>query len=100
MKAPKIAHGLILSCLLTLPACKQAPLLPAPVITFNACQTVTPCRLSAMAPVTNGDLNDALTETRGAWARCAATVDMIAACQAKFDAAAAAPGASVPESAP
>jgi len=42
--------------------------------------------LPAMAPQTNGALNNALTVTKAAWARCAATVDMIADCQARIDA--------------
>ncbi|WP_244110483.1 Rz1-like lysis system protein LysC [Burkholderia ambifaria] len=66
--------------------CKQAPIAPAPVIMLNACQTVTRCMLPAMAPQTNGALNNALTVTKAAWARCAATVDMIADCQARIDA--------------
>ena len=88
MKRPNLAHGLILSCLLTLPACKQAPLSPAPVITFNACQPVTRCALPAMAPQTNRDMNAALLMTKAAWAQCAATVDAIADCQARAERAA------------
>ncbi|WP_249212159.1 Rz1-like lysis system protein LysC [Burkholderia cenocepacia] len=72
-----------------MPACKQAPISPAPVITFNACQPVTPCALPAMAPRTNRDMDAALTMTKAAWAQCAATVDAIAACQAHAERAAA-----------
>jgi hypothetical protein len=36
-----------------------------------------------MAPRTNGQLDAALTKAKGAWAQCAAKVDMIADCQAK-----------------
>ncbi|MCW3585336.1 Rz1-like lysis system protein LysC [Burkholderia cenocepacia] len=89
MKRPNLVHGLILSCLLTLPACKQAPISPAPVITFNACQPVTRCALPAMAPQTNRDMHAALLMTKAAWAQCAATVDAIADCQARADRASA-----------
>ncbi|MDY7807110.1 Rz1-like lysis system protein LysC [Burkholderia stagnalis] len=65
-----------------LSACKPIPLSPAPTITSNACQTVSPCTLPALAPRTNGDLDAALTSVTAAWATCAARVDMIAACQA------------------
>ncbi len=85
MKHPNLVHGLILSCLLTLPACKQVPTSPAPVITFNACQPVTRCALPAMAPQTNRDMNAALLMTKAAWAQCAATVDAIADCQARAE---------------
>jgi hypothetical protein len=34
-----------------------------------------------MAPRTNGDLDDALTIARAAWASCAAIVDMVFYCQ-------------------
>jgi hypothetical protein len=36
-----------------------------------------------MAPRTNGQLDAAFTKAKGAWAQCAATVDMIADCQVK-----------------
>lgn len=39
-----------------------------------------------MAPRTNGELQAALTTTKGAWATCAAKVDMIVDCQAKAQA--------------
>ncbi|WP_232036237.1 MULTISPECIES: Rz1-like lysis system protein LysC [Burkholderia cepacia complex] len=79
-----------------MPACKQALISPAPVITFNACQPVTPCALRAMAPRTNRDMDAALTMTKAAWAQCAATVDAIADCQARAGRAAtdADPGAA------
>ncbi|MCA8165171.1 Rz1-like lysis system protein LysC [Burkholderia cepacia] len=64
-------------------ACTAAPPSSAPTITLNACATVTRCTLPATDPQTNGDLSDALTVARAAWARCAAEVDMIAACQAR-----------------
>ncbi|RQV53255.1 peptidase [Burkholderia cenocepacia] len=41
-----------------------------------------PCTLPMLAPRTNGELDGALTLVKAAWATCAATVDMIAACQA------------------
>ncbi|RQT24281.1 peptidase [Burkholderia contaminans] len=44
---------------------------------------MTRCTLPAAHPQTNGDLSAALTVARAAWARCAAEVDMIAACQAR-----------------
>jgi len=50
------------------------------------CQTLTRCGLPAMAPRTNGELQAALTTTKGAWATCAAKVDMIVDCQAKAQA--------------
>ncbi|POR46743.1 hypothetical protein B0G62_12259 [Paraburkholderia eburnea] len=39
-----------------------------------------------MAPTTNGELHDAFETAKGAWAMCAAKVDMIADCQAKAQA--------------
>ncbi|NRE46955.1 peptidase [Burkholderia pseudomallei] len=39
--------------------------------------------MPAMEPRTNGELSDALTVARAAWARCASEVDMIATCQAR-----------------
>jgi hypothetical protein len=35
-----------------------------------------------MAPLTNGDLNAALSTTKAEWAACAAKIDMIFFCQA------------------
>ena len=81
MKTLRSVRGLSLLCLTTLCGCKQAPPLPAPVITLNTCQPVSQCTLSAMAPLTNGDLNAALTTTKAEWAACAAKLDMIVACQ-------------------
>jgi hypothetical protein len=43
-----------------------------------------------MAPRTNGELNAALNVAKGAWAKCAAKVDMIVSCQSKAQPAAAA----------
>ncbi|WP_235215008.1 MULTISPECIES: Rz1-like lysis system protein LysC [Burkholderia] len=63
-------------------ACKPIPLSPAPTLTSITCQTVSRCTLPMLAPRTNGELDAALTLAKAAWARCAATVDMIAACQA------------------
>ncbi|WP_230944497.1 Rz1-like lysis system protein LysC [Burkholderia territorii] len=83
MRTKPSARGLLLACLTMLCACTAAPRLPAPTITLNACAAVTRCTLPAAHPQTNGDLSDALTAARAAWARCAAEVDMIAACQAK-----------------
>ena len=34
-----------------------------------------------MAPLTNGDLNAALTTAKAGWAECAAKVDMVVLCQ-------------------
>ncbi|WP_244119190.1 Rz1-like lysis system protein LysC [Burkholderia gladioli] len=68
-----------------LPGCTPAPILPAPVITYSACQTVSPCRLPAMAPRTNGELSEALTTTQAAWASCAAVVDAIVQCQTELE---------------
>ncbi|WP_230413021.1 Rz1-like lysis system protein LysC [Paraburkholderia antibiotica] len=96
MNRQKLANGLILACLLILPACKQAPLLPAPVVSINECQTVTRCKLPATAPTTNGDLNSALTTVKGAWAKCAAVVDMIFDCQQKRSAQSASNSAAAP----
>lgn len=42
---------------------------------------MSPCTLPAMAPRTNGELDDALHVTKAAWALCAAKVDMIVMCQ-------------------
>lgn len=81
MKTLRFAPGLTLLCLTTLCACKRAPLLPAPTITLNTCQVVTPCTLPEMAPRTNGDLDGVLTTAKAAWAACAAKVDMIVLCQ-------------------
>ena len=88
MKIRSFAHGLIPLCLLTLSACSQAPLSPAPTITVLECQRVTPCTLPAMAPRTNGELNAAFTTAKGAWGKCAAKVDMIVTCQSKAPASA------------
>ncbi|WP_240462054.1 Rz1-like lysis system protein LysC [Burkholderia sp. Nafp2/4-1b] len=65
-------------------ACTTAPSSPAPVLLPTLCPSVTRCTLPAMAPRTNGELSEALIATRAAWARCAAQVDMIAACQARL----------------
>lgn len=83
MKTPLFARGPTLLCLMSLCACTKAPLLPAPTITLNTCQAVSPCTLPAMAPSTNGDLDGALTIAKAAWATCAAKVDMIVMCQAR-----------------
>ncbi|WP_244218707.1 Rz1-like lysis system protein LysC [Paraburkholderia bryophila] len=64
-------------------ACTQAPLSPAPQITLQECQAVTRCTLPAMAPTTNGQLDDALHMVKAAWAQCAAKVDMIFDCQTR-----------------
>jgi hypothetical protein len=82
MKTPRFAPGLALVCLTTLSACKPIPLSPAPTLTSNTCQAVSPCTLPMLAPRTNGELDAALTLAKAAWATCAAQVDMIAACQA------------------
>ncbi|WP_234488044.1 Rz1-like lysis system protein LysC [Paraburkholderia aspalathi] len=66
---------------MTLSACKQAPLSPAPQITVRQCQPVTACTFPAMTPRTNGDLSDALDIAKAAWATCAARIDMIVKCQ-------------------
>lgn len=41
------------------------------------------CTFPAMAPRSNGELDDALHIARAAWASCAAIVDMTFDCQAK-----------------
>ncbi|WP_322029096.1 Rz1-like lysis system protein LysC [Paraburkholderia sp. J76] len=64
-----------------MPACTTPPPKPAPPITLQQCQTVPRCTFPAMAPRTNGDLDDALTIARAAWASCAAIVDMVFNCQ-------------------
>ncbi|MCI0152140.1 Rz1-like lysis system protein LysC [Paraburkholderia sediminicola] len=66
MKTPRFAPGLMPLCLLTLSACSQAPLSPAPTITVHQCQPVSACTLPAMAPRTNGELNAALDIARAA----------------------------------
>ena len=81
MKAQNSACGLLVLCLLTLSACTQVPLSPAPPITLQECQAVTRCTLPAMAPTTNGALDDALHMVKAAWAACAAKVDMVFDCQ-------------------
>ncbi|MCM2540889.1 Rz1-like lysis system protein LysC [Burkholderia glumae] len=77
-------------------ACQQAPLTPAPKISVQECQRLSPCVLQAQAPRTNGELLSALVTTREAWGKCAAKVDMIVDCQthaqAKIDAQAKAAG--------
>ncbi|WP_236066866.1 Rz1-like lysis system protein LysC [Paraburkholderia haematera] len=65
-------------------ACTQAPLSPAPPITLQECQAVTRCTLPAMAPTTNGALDDALQMVKAAWAACASKVDMVFDCQSKL----------------
>ncbi len=44
------------------------------------------CTLPATAPTTNGELAHALLTVKGAWALCAARVDMIVDCQTKAQA--------------
>lgn len=44
---------------------------------------MTRCTLPAMAPTTNGALDDAVHMVKAAWAACAAKVDMIFDCQTK-----------------
>ncbi|WP_230946009.1 Rz1-like lysis system protein LysC [Burkholderia territorii] len=83
MKIPLSANGLLLLCLTTFAACTPVRPSPAPTITVNECAAVTRCTLQATEPETNGELSDALEIVRAAWARCAAVVDMIAACQEK-----------------
>ncbi|MEB5483257.1 Rz1-like lysis system protein LysC [Burkholderia pseudomallei] len=83
MKMLPCAPGLLALCLTTLCACTQAPPSMAPAITLHECAAVTPCTMPAMKPRTNGELSDALTVARAAWARCASEVDMIATCQAR-----------------
>ncbi|WP_459909270.1 Rz1-like lysis system protein LysC [Caballeronia sp. HLA56] len=70
----------------TLCACQPIPPTPAPQISVQQCQTITPCDLPAMSPRTNGELQDALTTAKGAWATCAAKVDVIVECQARAQA--------------
>ncbi|XBO33387.1 Rz1-like lysis system protein LysC [Paraburkholderia fungorum] len=81
MKTRSYWLGPILLCLLTLPACQQTPLTPAQRLTVHQCQTVTRCTLPAMSPRTNGEMQDALETAKGAWATCAAKIDMIVDCQ-------------------
>lgn len=81
MRMLRSVRGLTLLCLTTLCGCKQAPLLPAPTITLTSCQPVNACTLPAIAPLTNGDLNAALTTAKAGWAECAAKVDMVVLCQ-------------------
>ncbi|WP_232461151.1 Rz1-like lysis system protein LysC [Burkholderia ubonensis] len=69
-----------------MPACQQAPLTPAPVISVQQCQPITRCALPAMAPRTNGELHEAFNDAKGAWGMCAAKVDMIVACQERAQA--------------
>lgn len=47
---------------------------------------ISRCALPAMAPTTNGELQDAFETAKGAWAVCAAKVDMIVDCQTKAQA--------------
>lgn len=47
------------------------------------CQPVTRCTLQTLAPITNGELQDALETVKAAWATCAAKIDMIVTCQAE-----------------
>lgn len=42
--------------------------------------------MPALTPRTNGELQAALVTAKGAWAACAAKVDMIVDCQAKAQA--------------
>ncbi|MCA8285514.1 Rz1-like lysis system protein LysC [Burkholderia multivorans] len=72
--------------MMTLCACQQAPLTPAPTISVLQCQPITRCTLPAMAPRTNGELQDAFDTAKGAWGMCAAKVDMIVDCQTKAQA--------------
>ncbi|MDR5776527.1 MULTISPECIES: Rz1-like lysis system protein LysC [unclassified Caballeronia] len=64
-------------------ACQPIPPTQAPQILVQQCQTITPCNLPAMSPRTNGELQEALTTAKGAWATCAAKVDLIVECQAR-----------------
>ncbi|WP_260444530.1 Rz1-like lysis system protein LysC [Burkholderia sp. Bp8986] len=70
----------------TLSACQHVPPAPAPQISVQECQTLSPCTLPALAPRTNGELLSALVTIEEAWGKCAAKVDMIVDCQAKAQA--------------
>ncbi|MDE1139756.1 Rz1-like lysis system protein LysC [Paraburkholderia sp. SIMBA_009] len=72
--------------MLTLSACQVAPPPPAPTLSVQECQRLSRCTLPATAPTTNGELAHALLTVKGAWALCAAKVDMIVDCQAKVQA--------------
>ncbi|WP_244118816.1 Rz1-like lysis system protein LysC [Burkholderia gladioli] len=82
-------------------ACQQLPPAPAPVISVQQCQRLSPCVLQALSPRTNGELLSALVATQEAWGKCAAKVDMIVDCQdraqAKIDAEASAAAAATHE---
>ncbi|WP_217352249.1 Rz1-like lysis system protein LysC [Paraburkholderia bonniea] len=82
MKTLNFALGLTALYLLTLSACSPLPLSPVQPIILNTCLPVTACRLPAMHPRTNGELNAALSVTKAAWATCAAQVDAVMTCQA------------------
>ncbi|NRA20988.1 MAG: hypothetical protein HRU05_10965 [Oceanospirillaceae bacterium] len=73
--------GLVLSCLLLLSACASDRPLPVPLLISNTCPILTPCSLMPSSPRTNSDLELDLERTEGAWALCAAKVDIIIDCQ-------------------
>ncbi|WP_373322764.1 Rz1-like lysis system protein LysC [Vogesella indigofera] len=85
MKPNPQNNGLLLSCLLLLPACSTTPpapaLQPAPVQIVQPCPPVTACLLPRSAPQRNGQLAAALQQTRAALDACAAKIDAITTCQ-------------------
>ncbi|WP_368671260.1 Rz1-like lysis system protein LysC [Marinobacterium sedimentorum] len=61
--------------------CASAPPSPAPLIISSSCPLMTPCRLPATDPTTNGSLMADIERVEAAWGQCAARVDSIIECQ-------------------
>ncbi|WP_318389653.1 Rz1-like lysis system protein LysC [Enterobacter sp.] len=70
---------------MTLSGCKNAPQLPEPQVIALTCPKVARCQLPESNPVNNGELRAAKDAAEGAWAQCAARVDMIVDCQEKHE---------------
>ncbi|WP_323370362.1 Rz1-like lysis system protein LysC [Pseudomonas helleri] len=85
MKTNSFVIGLLLSCLLLLSACANAPRSSESASTELGCPRVTACRLPPSQPTNNGELLLNPEEAEEAWAACAAQVDMILDCQLKAE---------------
>ncbi|MCU5773075.1 Rz1-like lysis system protein LysC [Erwiniaceae bacterium BAC15a-03b] len=64
-----------------LAGCGSARPSPEVRITASGCPKLTPCKLAAANPRSNGDLNRQLDDTEAAWAMCADKVDTAIACE-------------------
>nr|WP_313128934.1 Rz1-like lysis system protein LysC [Stutzerimonas nitrititolerans] len=77
MKTPPMRLGLLSLCLMLLAACTSVPPSPEQTVTVSGCPVVTRCTLAPAAPIDNGELSDDSDYLMGAWAECAAKVDLV-----------------------